>query len=103
MDGGKGVTVLLVQLVNDLRPVTSGGHPTEPSVGKLGEPRSGNGPYLMCVDCVRHHMDCYDEERGRGKDGRIVIVAKIKRRQRHGERRRQRGFACRYQWWGANL
>jgi hypothetical protein len=82
--GGR-FTVLFVQLVNDLRPVAIGRHPTQPSVGELGEPRSGNGSYLLRVDGIRQHMSCYNEQRARGNGSRPVFVAEVEGWQRHGE------------------
>ena len=63
---GKGevFTVLSVQFVDNLRPVAPSSHSTQPSVGKLGEPRSRNGSYPTRVDCVRHQMNRQYEQCG---------------------------------------
>lgn len=56
-DSWKGrFTVLFVQFMNDLRPVTSRSCPTQPSVCKLGKPRSRNGSYSARVDNIRCKM-----------------------------------------------
>ena len=47
----------------------------------------------MRIDCVRNYMYCYDQERGRRKDGRVVIIIEAKRKRRHDEGRQRRGFA----------
>ena len=49
-------TVLFVQFVNDLRPVTPSSCPTQPSVCKLGKPRSRNGSYSVRVDNIWDKM-----------------------------------------------
>ena len=87
---GKGITVFLVEFVDDLRPVTPRSNSAQPTVGKLGKPRSGNRTYPVRVDNVRDHMNrCH--EQGAQKDGRIVFGVKANKWQRHGEGRRRRG------------
>jgi hypothetical protein len=55
--GRHGPTVFLVQFMNDLRPVTPGSHSTEPSICKLGKPRSRNGSHSMRVNNIWNQMD----------------------------------------------
>ena len=73
-------TVLFVQFVNDLRPMTSSSHPTQPGVCKLCEPRSGNRPRSVGVDYVRNQMNRQNEKSSCGEGGGPGDVVEAKRR-----------------------
>ena len=54
--------------------MTSSGDPTQPGIGKLGKPRSGDGFDSVGVDDMRNQMDGQNDEGARGDDPSRVAV-----------------------------
>ena len=71
--------MFLVQLVDNIGPVTSGSHATQPSVRKLGEPRSGNGSYSTGIDHIWYQMNCQTDQCRSKEAGRPGDVVEAKR------------------------
>ena len=57
-----------MHFVNDFRPMTPSGHPTQPGICKFCKPRTGNGFDSVGVDNIRDKMDGQNGKGARGDD-----------------------------------
>ena len=74
-----------MHLVDDFRPMTSSGDPTQPGICKFGEPRSRDGFDSVAVDNIWNQMNGQSDDGTRGDDGGRVVVDETEGWGRHYE------------------